>query len=457
MNSRKLVFALSGSLLLTSAGVVNADATNTEAELAALKARIAQLEGTQSQNWLNERRAEEVKSLVREVLADADTRASLQADGLTAGHNGSNFFLASENGDFLLKVGGQIQVRYVHNFRDDATDAQNDSNNELGGFELRRTKLSFQGHVGSPRIQYAVRLSADRNTESVSTDQIKVGFQVMDGLMMWIGEDKGAFLREELVSSARQLAVERSFYNEVFTLGRVQGIWANWDVSDVIKVTIALHDGANSGEPGDDATKGFNGDDSDLSVGGRVDLKLAGDWNQWNEFSSWDGDDMAIFVGAAADYQIAETGESTPDDNIKVLRFTVDGSVQSGGFNVFASGSGVNVELEDGSHIEHWGAMIQAGYMLIPDKFEVFGRYEWILIDSDVAPDSNELNFVTAGFNYYINRHNAKFTVDAVWALDPIQASNTSGIGVSQTGLGLLLDDEEDNQIAVRAQFQLLF
>ena len=41
------------------------------------EARLAELETKQSQSWLEGQRVEEVKRLVREVLADADTRASL--------------------------------------------------------------------------------------------------------------------------------------------------------------------------------------------------------------------------------------------------------------------------------------------------------------------------------------------------------------------------------------------
>ena len=114
MKNSKQMFALGGAALLALAGVVNAEAPATDAalkaEMATLKARIGELEGKQSQQWLDARRTEEVKALVREVLSDADTRASLQNDGLTAGHANDKFFLASQDGTFHLNIGGQIQV-----------------------------------------------------------------------------------------------------------------------------------------------------------------------------------------------------------------------------------------------------------------------------------------------------------------------------------------------------------
>src|SRR5690606_11387236 len=112
------LLALGGSLLVGTAGIAMAATTpDLRSEVAALPARLAELEGRQSESWLNERRAEEVKGLVREVLADADTRASLMESGLTAGHNGQNFYISSEDGSFLIKPYGQIQVRHNANFR----------------------------------------------------------------------------------------------------------------------------------------------------------------------------------------------------------------------------------------------------------------------------------------------------------------------------------------------------
>ena len=117
MSTRKHWFALGACTIMCVAGVVRADATpgssDLGAEIAALKSRIAQLEGEQGQTWLNERRAEEVKSLVKEVLADADTRASLLAEGATAGHDGGHFWVGSADGSFLLRVSGIIQIRHV--------------------------------------------------------------------------------------------------------------------------------------------------------------------------------------------------------------------------------------------------------------------------------------------------------------------------------------------------------
>lgn len=90
---------LAGALLTPSLALASespsGDVEELRAEVSRLRAEVSQVRAQNGETWLNERRAEEVKALVKEVLSDADTRASLLDNNLTAGHNGRNFFLAS--------------------------------------------------------------------------------------------------------------------------------------------------------------------------------------------------------------------------------------------------------------------------------------------------------------------------------------------------------------------------
>ena len=117
MNGKR-IWSLGGFLVIAMIVMGTPALANTEADLKArldrAEARIAELAASQnmeSRTWLSTQRAEEVKELVREVLADADMRASL-LEGSSAGHNGDHFFLSNDDGSFLLMVGGQIQIRH---------------------------------------------------------------------------------------------------------------------------------------------------------------------------------------------------------------------------------------------------------------------------------------------------------------------------------------------------------
>lgn len=81
----------------------------------ALAAKVNKLEanaqaGSQEGHWLTEQRADEIRAIVSDVLADSNARTSLQSSGATAGWNKDQggFFIASPSGDFKMNIKGQI-------------------------------------------------------------------------------------------------------------------------------------------------------------------------------------------------------------------------------------------------------------------------------------------------------------------------------------------------------------
>lgn len=480
--------ALVVAVMTGSTGIANADTFDAQAEINALRAEVQQLRAASNDTWLNERRTEEVKSLIREVLADADTRASLAEGGMTAGHNGKKFFLASEDGGFLMNIEGQIQFRWVYNSRDDADTDEVDAHES--GFTIRRTKLKFSGHIADPKLHYEVQVEVDRGDNNMVGDVILIGYDLTDDLTIKVGEGKTPFLREEFTSSKRQLAVERSLVNELFTLDVVQGIFLSWDAHASIKVRGALSDGGKSGD-GDGSSrveilkevfttgeggdfddeadgKDFDDDGTDIAITGRIDILLSGSWKQYKDFTSWPGEDLFAYVGGAVHYEVNETGAATSDaDNDNFLMWTVDGGVEYKGFSVYAAFVMLHTDYDDsdGSDPEDydpWGLVVQAGYNIDlgnGDSIEPFVRYEHIdfddaLTDQGSSDETDELDVLTVGVNWYHKKHNAKFTADVVWFFDNV----SDDFDIGQSGGGGL-DDAlgNDDQFVVRLQYQLLF
>src|SRR5690606_31637097 len=103
---------------------------------------------------------------------------------------------------------------------------------------------------------------------------------------------------EELTSSKRQLAVDRSMFNEVLLGGmtdRVQGvslIYGNYDANNPINAEVAFHDGRNS-----DNTSFFD-TNTDYGFGGRVEYKIDGDWKSYSDFTTKGNKDGVFVVGA---------------------------------------------------------------------------------------------------------------------------------------------------------------
>ena len=453
------------------------DSTDFQWEIDAIKARFSRMEKSQQQSWLNGQRMEEVKNLVREVLVDAETRSSLLENGIYAGHDGKHFFLKSAGGDYLLSIAGQIQVRHIYNNQNQSAD------DEEYGFAIRRTKMKFSGHVANPRIKYGIQLAVQQDNNMVNSDLITLGYQLTDGMYIWIGEDKGPFLREETTSSKNQLAIERSYVNEIFTIDKVQGIGLKWKLSDRLKFESMISDGSKSGDGSTSAprftqrdmndgdpnsgsqvadrntTKLFDQDASDFSCTARINWLAAGTWKQAKDFSSWPGEDMAILVGGALHYETGETGDAFLNNNF--ISWMVDASIESQGWSAFVALIGQSMDLDNSAPLafnkyDLWGLVCQGSYNMSMGghSLEPFVRWEHLDFDdllTDAAiQDQDEVDLLTFGTNYYLSRHNAKFSVDLLLALDSIPFGSSS-VHLLSDAFG------EDNQTVLRAQFQLLF
>lgn len=436
--------------------------------------QVGQLQARLGETWMNERRAEQVKALVRQVLADAETRASLLDNQLTAGHDG-HFFLASADGRFRLEFAGHLQVRYTFNARDDAGSGADDN---LGGFNLRRAKFKPSGHVtlGGRRIAFAASLAGDQDRgDPPIFEDYYLQTEIADGLSVRAGRWKQPFAIQNLTSSARQLAVERSAVHELFRVDRSEGVMVGYQ-REAIRLFAAINDGMQA-EKTD-----FNQDDADFAVTGRAEWRLAGDWKQFGDPAvAWSGEPTGLLIGAAAHYQAAETGHrnlpgadgvlGTGDDvvfaNDEMLNWTADLTFEQDGFGVLLAGYGHHAFNEMMPDFNDYGLLVEAGYFVVPDVLQPFVRYELILADDARGPVvdgsmSEQTDILTAGLNWYQARHNAKFTIDVVYAFDPLFASDagpgSSPDSIAGNSLGLQPDAAGQNgQFAIRTQYQLIW
>ncbi len=447
--------AASAALALTGTTVLADDAADQaaladqvrqlQAQLAEQQAQIAQLRQGETEAWLSERRREEVKGLIHEVLADADSRATLLDEGMTAGYD-RGFFLASADGNFRLRVGVESQLRYMFNSSEQDAGVDEDE----FGFQIRQARLDFRGHAINPDFTYRLRLAANRSGGDVAMQVATLGYAFNEDWSITAGRFKPGFLREENVSGFQQLAAERSYLADYFTVDYSEGVELAYAV-ERFRAQAAIHDGSYSS--GTD----FNNDRTDTAVVGRIEYVAAGNFKQFGDFTSWSGDEFGLLLGAALAYDIGESGGADVAD---VFKYTLDASAEFGGANLFAavvgqSFSGDTDGVVDLGGVDQFGVVIQGGVFVVPDRVELFGRYEWMDFDGAVvrangtsATDDDDLSIITIGGNYYFQKHAAKFTLDLQYALDPVPFTNTV--------TGLIASDDDD-QIAVRGQFQFSF
>ncbi len=460
MSSTKRFGLLAGAAAATLASGTLADSDVSKDDLlnrlAAAEAKLAEISNAQNDEWLTEQRASEIRSIVSDVLMDAETRTSLLQGSAAGWDNG--FTLRSGDGNNELNISGQIQIRYVWNNRDEASGFGATSGADDFGFENRRTKLYFTGHVVDPSWKYAVSGAFNRAGGGLALESAYVKKALDNGTYIKVGQFKAPYLREELVVSKYRLAVDRSFVNEFFNQGYTQGIEWGWS-GEQFRVMAMFHDGHRNTN-----TPSLAAGQTDFAASARAEFLAQGTWDQFNDFTSPRGSETGIMIGAAVNFEKDESGDIVaPPAALDDERFglTIDASLEMDGWNLY--GAFVYLDSDNagpgGTGISPFGFVLQGGYYFT-DQLEAFARYEYGDLDGGgtAAPTPfDELSVITVGANYYFNgagNHNLKWTTDIGFTLDEIDPTWAAG-GVGG-GIGYLVDSQ-DTQIVFRTQFQLLF
>ncbi|MFO0961666.1 MAG: porin [Phycisphaerales bacterium] len=455
--------------------------------------RIDTLQRSTGEAWLTEQRAEQVRGIVSDVLADSQTRTSLQGDIATAGYD-KNFFIASPDGNYRLAIEGSIQARFAYNNIPQASiSGANAGRSQVAneyGFEMRRVLLNFFGHVIDPSWTYRVQLAANRNGELNNHDiELQDAFiqKAFDGgLFVRMGQWKNYFNYEEMNSSRTQQFAERSLLNSYYSTKFVQGVLLGWLAGDT-QVYAAYNDGG--GNRNMQIMQQGTGNPTEWAFTGRVQQKLAGAWYQFLDMQGWRGSEFGAMIGLAVNWQRAgglpPTNRATPgngslpaaggggtvNDQITMFSYTADLNLRGDGWSAWAAflgnlayGGGAVANAVGVNNSNSLGAVIQAGYFLT-ERLELIGRYEGLWVSSDnnnvtsgSALVAQTLNIITIGLNYYFAKNAAKLTLDGGYSFEPVLFSNgiygesISGADwrVSQTGQG-------GGETVVRVQMQLLF
>ena len=420
------------TVTLTLAVAVHADElAELRDEIDAVGCEIAELRGDGDAHWLDERREAQVRALIDETLADADARTSYQDGPLYAGWD-DGFFLASPDDGFRMNVGGLVQLRFAANAADDPVGQSGD---HAEGFTVHRARLKLDGHIADPRVQYFLQLDTDRSSGNVRLLDAHLTYDFDDTTALRGGRFVAPLLREQMAGAPASLAADRSHVNTLFTANRVEGVMLIHTREDV-RLQAAVHDGSRSGNPGGVGNDFFE-DDAVVAATARGDWKIAGPWSEFGDFAAFEGEDASAFVGAAV---LGQLGKGDAGD---VVVWTVDGSIEIDRLNLFAAGVGQHTFTDGGEDNHRYGLLLQAGYMVVPDRLQPFVRVERVWLD-----DLPDVTLLTGGANLYLRGNTARLTLDATWALDPIT--------VPDGGLSLVRD-AGDGQVVGRAQVQLVF
>ncbi len=463
MTLTKYVGILASGLALT--GAASAQGTDAMSEMAQIKAELATLKAQNGDKWLTAERAAEIKSLVKDVLADSETRTSLQGSGATSGYN-NGFFISSADGNFKLQMNVLEQVRFTWNNQPESQHGAFENTNEWG-FENRRTEMTFSGNVVDPSWTYMVRTNYGSATDPYTPTAGAVVLQdawaakdLGNGWGLKVGQFKSPFMAESLRNDGAQLSAERSLVDYYFSGGYVQGLALSYS-ADQFRLMASY----NNGPRGQNST--WSAGNTSFSGSARAEFKASGNWGQFDTESSAKSDESGLLIGAAVQYYNGRGTNSAPGfsssivytDTTAALDWTVDATFKSGGMSLSAAFVGANYTQPVGSTTDNdsYGMVVQGGYRFT-DTLEAFGRWEWYNVANgafnagfaSTATDVN--NVLTFGVNAYVST-NIKWTTQFGISLSDV------GFGANFDGAGYRSDfiTSDSDQFNVISQLQVSF
>ena len=468
MSLTKFVGLLAGSTLtLTGVSYGAAEANNdTTAQINQLKAEIAQMKAAQGDQWLTEQRAEQIRGVVQDVLADSSTRSSFQqAGGATSGYD-NGFFLSSADGNYKLKINALEQVRFTWGNGYGAAPSSgtgNSPSNNQWGFENRRTQVFFSGNVVDPSWKYLVGMAYDsqvdpyvRTADSFQILYAQVTKTMGNGFSVTVGQQNVAFtLQSQLFNAGSTQMGEYSLFEYAFGAGQQVGLSAKWE-SDMVRAmggwynAVFLPAGATAANSWDAANN------QGVALAGRAEVKLAGTWDQFSKESSFKGEEFGLMVGGGAFWQTARQANENPPYGFSPVGLTVDATAKFGGFNLIGQLLWENsyAFAPNTQNTSTWGFNIQGGAFVTED-LEVFGAWNYNTISTEAS------NYLQVGANWYFAKNSMKMSVIGTIPVSATATQQGGGTAYGQSyGLlptGGLTGNPTGDNFGLVVQLQLMF
>lgn len=334
---------------------------------------------------------------------------------------GKGISILAADSSFSLKFSFRIQSLY-HGVLNTATNDYDD------GFQIRRSRLKFDGFAYSPKLVYKIELAianSDMNSGAVpqsgNTSNI-----ILDAVLkwnfagnwnLWFGQTKLPGNRERVISSQQLQFVDRSNVNSRFNIDRDAGIQVHYN-AEKVNLAAALSMGEGRNIIADNA--------------GGYDYTLRAEYLPFGKFADrgdYFGSDLRrepnprLSIGVTADFNDRATrergqlGEFVPAQRDLTTWF-VDAHFKYRGLSSMLeyanrqAQDGPTFMDEDGNLDSFYtgeGISWQAGY-LFKNNFEIAGRY------TKVTPETvtlrNENTQYTLGISRYFVGHSLKIQSD---------------------------------------------
>lgn len=344
-----------------------------------------------------------------EVAASTDAAEPSSRAGYDKG-----FFIESESdkGSFELKINARVQDFWEFISSDDGAGGRDNES----GFQIRRARLTLEGHIYSERIGY--KFQTDFGKGFVTLKDFIVDLEASDKLWFRAGQWKQPFSRQQILSSSKLEFVDRAITDKAFLAARDIGIGLHngYEKSPDLEWAVGIFNGTGD-KPGfegvaDPTTGAVTGGFTNVpakfkpNLVARVGINHGG-IKGYSE-ADLEGGPLRWAVGAGVwlegdfDGNDATRQQATVDAMVKVEGLSAEAGVFFALDNSKdAMGADVNGQI--------LGLNVQVGKMF--GQLEPVARYALVkqMGDFDSKSDTHE---IAVGAGWFAHSHNVKFQAD---------------------------------------------
>jgi phosphate-selective porin OprO and OprP len=296
--------------------------------------------------------------------------------------------LTTESSELVLS--NRVQVRFTHE--------DPDGGEERGSFRIRRAVTKLDGWIYNRNVTY--ELQVDWTSTASPLLDANVAYTFGPGLTVKGGQFKVPFARQQIVSSGAQQFVDRSIVTTAFAPGRDIGVQFS---------------GHAAGKRIEWRSGIFNGGGINRTVNDNGEFLYVARvmYQPWGDVRYSEGDfertgRPLLAIGAALENN--DLRGSTAGNDIDRTTLSTDLTLRYRGLFAFAEYFARGNTPEVGTDFDSSGIQLQAGYFIIPGRFELAGR--WGRVDpSDLLPNDSRIETAVAA-SWYFNRHLAKIQGD---------------------------------------------
>ncbi len=352
-----------------------------------------------------------------EVVVPVPPKEDKQPTG-TAGYD-KGFFIRSDDGKYSLTFTGRIQPFFVSTYTSDPKNFAN-------AFEVRRTRLVFDGHLHTKKLLY--KFQADYGKGAVTLKDAHFDLEVSKDVWLRFGQWKRPFSRQQITSSGRLETPDRAITDKAFGAGRDIGVAVgnryekSPDLEWAVGVFNGTGDGAKlegitatvdpvTGEAVVDSSKAkfVNVPKEVLPV---VVARVGINRNGIKGYSEADLEGGPLRYGVGASVQLEGDFDENDKSSQKLeLDFIAkaNGLSTTGGFYAQTDQKASAEPSVTDAELSLVGFHLQAGYMVVPKRWQVAARYAFVddARSSDAQkPDQQEIQLAASFFGL---GHDAKF------------------------------------------------